>query len=72
MIVVIARDYQHFIKWLEEEICYVGDADDLARINPSEVSEIKFVGENYCDHPIYFSDYLLKFQMAVSKLRKRG
>lgn len=71
MIVCIAKNYQEFEKWRDHKVVYVGDKFQLAKINPADVREVIFVGDNYRDHPFYFSDELLEFQMNVS-LAKRG
>lgn len=71
MIVCVARNYPEFKKWRDDLVVYVGDADALSRIDPADVREIVFVGENYRQHPVYFSDAMLEFQMNVA-LAKRG
>lgn len=70
-IVCVARNYQEFEEWRDKRVVYVGDKSHLARLDPSQVRDVVFVGENYRYHPIYFSDELLDFQCAVS-LAKNG
>lgn len=71
MIICIAKNYQEFEKWRDERVVYVGDVQSLEKIDPADVHDIRFVGDNYREHPIYFSDALLEFQMNVV-LAKRG
>lgn len=71
MIICIAENYQEFEKWRDERVIYVGDERQLELIDPNDVRDIRFVGKNFRNHPIYFSDKLLEFQMNVA-LAKRG
>lgn len=71
MIVCIAKNYQTFKNWRDDHVVYVGDRWALAKIDPANVKEIRFIGDDFRDQPLYFTDEFLEFQFNVA-LAKRG
>lgn len=65
MIIVVAKNYQSYKGWLEDAVRYVGDID-LHKVDPATVSRVLFVGDNFRDHPVYFSDELLELQCQIA------
>lgn len=68
MIAVVAGNHDEFEAWLREQFVYVGDKDTIDSLNPADIDSFAFVG-NFRDHPIYFSDDLLKFQIECAAAR---
>lgn len=65
MIVVVAGNHDEYEQWLRERYTYVGDKDALAKIDPATVEKVEFVG-NYRNHPFYWTNDLIRFQMDVA------
>jgi hypothetical protein len=70
MIVVVAGNHEEFEQWIRENFCYVGDKYELAKLDLNAVEKVEFIG-NYSDHPFYWSDELLRFQMDLA-LKPQG
>ena len=69
MILCVAKNWQEFDKWRERNVVYIGDKRQLELINPADVEDIKFIGTNFREHPVYFSDELFAFQVNQSLAR---
>lgn len=62
---VLAANHDEFQKWLDGQFIYIGDPDTLALLDPEQIKKVVLVG-NFREHPIYWTDQLLNFQMEVS------
>ena len=68
MNIVIAGNHEEFEQFLHDNYIYVGDRDTLQALDPSKVEQVYLVG-NYDQHPFYWSDDLLQFQINMSIAR---
>jgi hypothetical protein len=65
MILVIAGNHSEFEEYIRKNFRYIGDRDALAGVDPKQVEKVIFTG-NYRNHPFYWSDDLIRFQMEVA------
>lgn len=65
MYLVVAKNHNEYEKWLNNQFRYIGDENDITRVDPSKVQRIIFA-EGYDQHPVYFTDAFLKLQLEVA------
>lgn len=65
MYLIIAKNHDEYENWIRNQFKYLGDEDDISRVDPAKVTRIIFAN-GYDQHPIYFTDAFLKLQLEVA------